>query len=107
MEHGYFLQKLINFFISIVEIILGLRIFFQLFNANPTASFVEWIYKTSDILMLPFRGIFPTSQIERGIVLDVSAIFAAIMYMILGYLLLYLISLLALPATKRGVRVEK
>jgi YggT family protein len=90
----YYLDRAINFFVGLIVVILGLRILFRLFDANPSAGFVQWIYDTSEVLMAPFRGIFPPAAVERGVVLDVSAIFAAIMYVILGLLLLALIAMI-------------
>lgn len=90
----YYLEKAVNFFVGLVVAILGLRILFRLFDANPNSGFVQWIYDTSDVLMAPFRGIFPPAPIERGVVLDVSAIFAAIMYAIIGFLLLALVAMI-------------
>lgn len=85
------LANIVNFFVGLAALILGLRVVFRLFNANPTADFVQWIYSTSDALMVPFRGIFPAAELERGVVLDVSAIFALIMYIAIGALLLALV----------------
>ena len=101
MDLRYWLGKIVDFFVGVAVVILGLRVFFRLVDANPTTPFVEWIYRTSDSLMVPFRGIFPPAEIERGIVLDVSAIFAAIVYIIIGYILLSLIDLI--PRRDEGV----
>lgn len=98
MRTENFFASLVNFFTGLVALILGLRIVFRLFNANPDASFVEWIYRTSDSLLAPFRGIFPSAELERGIVLDTTAIFALIMYLAIGALLLALVN--AFPATR-------
>ena len=98
MSGKYVLSSLVSFFVGIAELILGLRVFFRLVDANPTASFVNWIYDTSDTLMTPFRGIFPPATLEGGIVLDVSAIFTAIMYLVFGAVLMGLLSLVPTPA---------
>lgn len=104
----YILGSLVSFFVGLAELILGLRILFRLLDANPAASFVGWIYETSDTLMAPFRGIFPPATLEGGITLDVSAIFAAIMYLVFGALLMGLLSLVPTPApVERVKRVKK
>jgi hypothetical protein len=94
---GYILATLVSVFIGIAEFILGLRILFRLFDANPAASFVSWVYSTSDTLMAPFRGIFPPATFEGGITLDVSAIFTAIMYLVFGAVLMGLLAMLPEP----------
>ncbi len=38
-----FVLGLINFFIGLAEIILGLRVILRLFAANPDAGFVQWV----------------------------------------------------------------
>ena len=81
---------LINFFIGLTEIILGLRVILRLFAANPDASFVQWIYSTSNVLMQPFRGVFTAAVIGRYHVLDFAAVFAMIVYGLIGMLFVYL-----------------
>ncbi len=98
MSAKYMLTSLVNFFVGIAVLILGIRVFFRLVNASAAASFVDWIYRTSDSLMAPFRGIFPPATLEGGVSLDVSAIFAAIMYLVFGAVLIGLLSLIPAPA---------
>lgn len=87
MYTGNFLVALVDFFVGLAEAILGLRVIFRLFNANGANSFVHWIYQTSSTLMDPFRGIFRASAtLSPGFVLDINALFAMLMYAILGFL---------------------
>lgn len=71
---------LINFFLALVEIFLGLRVILRFFAANPTASFVHWVYTSSNVLLEPFRGIFATTVIGHNHVVDFSALFAMVVY---------------------------
>ena len=87
MQRGYIITRMVDVFVGLVLLVLGLRVLFRLFDANAAAAFVGWIYDTSDVVMAPFRGIFPPAVIEPGNVLDVSALFAILVYAILGYLL--------------------
>lgn len=67
-----------------VEVMLLLRIVLLLFSANPTVPFVEWVYSVSGYFLAPFRGIFPARASElTGGYLDTSAIFAAVVYLII------------------------
>ena len=86
-----FIVGLINFFLGLAEIFLGLRIFFRLLAANPNVSFVQWIYTSSNVLLQPFRGIFPTAVIARNRIVDFSAIFAMIVYGLVALLFVALI----------------
>lgn len=78
---------LINFVVGIVEALLGVRILLKLLGANPAAPFVNWVYVTSNQLITPFQGMFPSPVLEGGFVLEFSAIFALIVYAFVGYLL--------------------
>ena len=114
MRRTFFLPALIQVVVALAELALLLRILFRLFAANPNASFVNWIYGTSSTLLAPFRGIFPSAVIARSYVLDFTALFALIIYALIGSLLIYLAALLegavthaaqpARPTTKGGRR---
>ena len=83
---------LIYIYLIFVEVILFLGFFLLLFGANQSSGFVEWVYRSVDRAMRPFRGIF--EPIELGTtggdvpaVFDTSIIFAMIIYGILALLL--------------------
>ena len=65
-------------------VILVIAFVLKLFAANPDAPFVEWIYRSTDRVMQPFRGIFPAVEGGGGSVLDVSLLFAMLMYGLLA-----------------------
>jgi uncharacterized protein YggT (Ycf19 family) len=66
-------------------VILAIAFFLQLFNANQTAPFVDWVYRAAKRIMQPFRGIFPSVEGEQGSVFDVSMLFAMFMYGLLAF----------------------
>lgn len=66
-------------------IVLGLRIFLLAFSANTGTPFVEFIYNTSANFLDPFRGIFPPKPVGQTGYLDVAALFAMIIYALLGW----------------------
>jgi hypothetical protein len=85
------LSFLVYLYLVFVEIILTLGFFLLLLGANPSSSFVEWVYRSLDRAMRPFRGIF--EPIELGVtgndvpsVFETSVLFAMIMYGILAVL---------------------
>lgn len=62
------------------EIVLFFRVFLLAFSANTSSAFVEFIYRTSADFLQPFRGIFPPRNVGETGYLDVSALFAIIVY---------------------------
>jgi hypothetical protein len=64
-------------------ILLGLTFLLELFGANPEAGFVDWIYRSTERAMQPFHDIFPTVEFSERSVLDVSVLFAIVIYLIL------------------------
>jgi uncharacterized protein YggT (Ycf19 family) len=71
-------------FAIVCIVILAMAFFLQLFNANATAPFVDWVYRAAKRIMEPFRGIFPSVEGEQGSVFDVSMLFAMFMYGLLA-----------------------
>jgi uncharacterized protein YggT (Ycf19 family) len=65
-------------------VVLAIAFFLQLFNANRTAPFADWVYRAARRIMQPFRGIFPSVEGEQGSVFDVSMLFAMFMYGLLA-----------------------
>lgn len=68
--------------VNLVMLILGF--FLQLFGASTDAAFTRWVYRGVDRIMDPFRGIFPSYTVSDQSVLDVSLLFAMIVYTIVG-----------------------
>ncbi len=88
----YFAKGIVNFMLTIVGVILGLRFILKLFGANTGNGFVNWIYESSAEILGPFRGIFPTTNLD-GFVIEFSTIFALMVYSIIGILAFYVIDL--------------
>ncbi|TCP26594.1 YGGT family protein [Scopulibacillus darangshiensis] len=79
--------RFINIVLSIVQIILGLFIVLKLFGAAKV-PFVSWINSLADPLLNPFKGIFDPVTFSGQYVLDLSAVFALIVYSVIGYILI-------------------
>jgi hypothetical protein len=89
MDRSYrLLTFLINTIVTVVEIFLGLRFLLKLLGANPATPFVDWIYDTSQPLLTPFAGIFPSPVIDGQFVLEFSSLFAIIIYWLVAFLVL-------------------
>lgn len=68
--------------VSMVILVFGF--FLLLFNANPDVGFSSWVYRQLARVMEPFRGIFPQVATPEGSTLDVSILFAMLVYGLLG-----------------------
>jgi uncharacterized protein YggT (Ycf19 family) len=73
--------------VAVEVALLTLAFFLQLFGANPDASFTQWVYRSTERAMEPFRGIFPTHVISDASVLNMSLLFAALCYLVLALLI--------------------
>lgn len=98
MMHRY-IFVLTDAIISFVELLLALRIILKLLGANMAAPFVAWVYETTKPLLAPFEGMFPSSTLAGGFVIEASALFALLVYAFVGFLLQSVIT--RLSATKK------
>jgi len=73
--------------VSVVVILLALRFAFVMIAANAATGFVHFIYQVTDPLVSPFRNIVNTPGIDMG------AIIAIFVYMIVGWLIITLFRL--------------
>jgi uncharacterized protein YggT (Ycf19 family) len=103
MHARYILIGLINLILTIVVLFLGLRLILRLFAADPGTPFVSWLYATSEPLISPFQGMFPSPTIDQGMVLEFSTIFAIFIYVLLAWLLTELVRFIS-NSTKAGRR---
>jgi uncharacterized protein YggT (Ycf19 family) len=97
------LVYLVYFWVMLSIVILVTGFFLLLFGANPDASFAEWTYRALDRVMKPFRGLFESIDLSGNSVLDVSVLFAMIVYGMLALALRALIDWL----TYRIVLVQR
>jgi uncharacterized protein YggT (Ycf19 family) len=81
------LTYLVYAFVLVSLIMLLFGFFLLLFGANPDAAFAEWVYRTLTRVMAPFRGLFEPLPLDGRSVLDVSILFAMIVYGVAALLL--------------------
>lgn len=60
--------------------LLALAFVLRLGGANPDAGFTQWVERSVDRSMNPFRGIFPDRPLSDSSVFDASLLFAAVVY---------------------------
>lgn len=87
-------DNLLNLFVGLVEAVLALRFVLRLFGANDGNAFVSWVYNMSDVLLQPFRGIFPAKVFENKYVLEFSTLFAMLMYAALALVVIGVVNMM-------------
>lgn len=81
------LTYLVYAFVLVAIVVLLFGFVLLLFGANPDAAFAEWVYRTLTRVMAPFRGLFEPLPLDGRSVLDVSILFAMIVYGLAALLL--------------------
>lgn len=71
------------FYILLGIISLAFRTFLVLFGADRTAGFYKLVDGISSDYLQPFRGIFPPKPVSQTGYLDISALFAILVYLII------------------------
>jgi uncharacterized protein YggT (Ycf19 family) len=74
------LTYLVYAFVVVAMVLLLLGFFLLLFGANPDAPFAEWVYRSLTRVMAPFRGLFEPVPLDGKSVVDVSILFAMMVY---------------------------
>ncbi len=78
---GRVLVWLVYAFATVAAILLLIAFFLQLTGANPAAPFAAWVYRSSDVLLKPFRSLYPTATVhDSRSELNLSVVFAIFMY---------------------------
>ena len=98
------LTYLVYAFVIFALIILLFGFFLLLLGANPHADFAEWVYRSLRRVMAPFRGLFEAVQLDGRSVLDVSVLFAMIVYGVVALLLHNLIDWLSYRIVDMRIR---
>lgn len=101
MMQTYFLSSIINIFLALIETSLSLRFLLKFFGANTAAPFTQWIYNNTEPLLYPFVNIFPAPKIEGNFTIEFTSLFAILIYMVVGYLLIEILEFIALATEAR------
>lgn len=89
--------------LAMIEFLLGFRVTLKALGANPGSLFVDIIYTLSYPFAFPFLGIIRTDVSGRGSVFEWSTIVGGIVYFILAYAAMQLITFTK-PITPRDTR---
>src|SRR5271166_6839992 len=63
---GRMLVWLVYAFALVAAVLLLIAFFLQLTGANPAAPFAAWVYRGTDLLLQPFRSLYPTVKGHTG-----------------------------------------
>lgn len=85
LKFSKILVWLMYVWVMIGVISLALRVFLLAASANPASGFTNFIYRLSNDFLEPFRGIFPPKDVGETGYLDVAAMFAIIIYLLLAW----------------------
>ena len=100
-------QRVVQFIwllFGVLEALLGLRFILLLMAANPANPFTQLVYSFTDLFMLPFAGMVSTPS-AGGMVLEIPAIIAMIIYALVAWALTSLVRILFTRSTARNVTV--
>jgi uncharacterized protein YggT (Ycf19 family) len=75
---------LVYAWVTITVVMLSLAFFLLLFGANPDSGFVEWVYRSTERAMAPFRGIFEPIALTDQSVVEPSVLFAIVVYLLVA-----------------------
>jgi uncharacterized protein YggT (Ycf19 family) len=106
------IAMVVKLYVLAVEVILLMGFILLLGGANPSSSFVEWVYRSMDRAMKPFRGIFApidlgTTGNDVEAIFETSVLFAMIVYGILAIAISALLGWLNSLAAKQARRDEE
>lgn len=76
--------QLVWLLVGILEGLLALRVLLKLIAANPNSPIAALIYTFTGLFLIPFRGLTVTPS-AGGIVLEISTLFAMLIYGLLGW----------------------
>lgn len=87
-------RRVVVLLIGIVQILIGLRIFLLLIDAERGNAIVRLILDGSEIFVAPFEGILRTNAIRAGgSVLDLAAVVAFVGWTVLELILMWVLDL--------------
>src|SRR5262245_18769618 len=77
---GKVLLWFVSIWVVVNLILLFLAFTLLLFGANPQAGFAQFVYRSVERSMAPFRGLFEPVPISDKAILDTSLLFAMFIY---------------------------
>lgn len=92
LGHEFSVSGTTNLFLTLAEVMLLVRVIVHFFFTTASGSFFHWVYYTTDVLLAPFRGVFPNPTATPGHwYIDFPALLAMAVYAAFGGLLIGLV----------------
>jgi len=79
------ITQLIWLFLGILEALIALRIGLKLIGANPESPIVALIYGLTFLFLFPFEGMVAATPSVGSIVLELSSLFAMLIYALIAW----------------------
>lgn len=96
------ISRYLKYVLGFAELLLGFRALLRFLEASPVAPIVELLYRVTDVIMVPFAGIFRDITLQNGSILDLNAFSAMIGYPIILYIFIELLHLIIKEDEPRG-----
>jgi YggT family protein len=93
--------QIIWLFFGIVEGLIGLRVLLKLIGANPANDFANFVYNAAALFLAPFFGLIGSPS-AGDMVLEIPSLVAMLVYALLGWMILRVISQFFFPPTTRS-----
>lgn len=77
------IAQLIYYFVGALNALLLLRLLFKAFGANPGSGIVQLIYNLTNLLLVPFKGIFDVAAAGE-MVIEPAILVAMLIYTLLA-----------------------
>lgn len=97
-------NKFIWLMTAVITGLLMFRFVLKLIAANAANTFVDLMYKITDVMVAPFNGIIASPATSGGSIVDTAALFAMVVYVLVAWVLVMLIRIL-FSSTKRARHV--
>jgi YGGT family protein len=81
------LNDYLQWFLMVLEAMLGLRFLLKMLGADPASIFANFIFSITEVLLVPFQGTAPTISLHINQAFEFSTLFAAVIYFLLFYAL--------------------
>lgn len=97
-------NQIVWYILGVIEVLLIFRFVLKLLGANPLTGFTSLIYTITTPLAIPFSGILGSSVMGNSVV-EWSTIIAVIVYLCIGWGLVYLFDLIY-PISPKDVETQ-
>lgn len=93
--------QLVWLFFGLVVGLIGLRVLLKVIGANPDNDFASLVYNAAALFLAPFFGLIGSPS-SGGMVLEVPSLVAMLVYALVGWVIVRVISRFFFPPTTRS-----